>query len=84
MSEDLTEGKRYRLWDGCLLQDFAVVATGENFRKERHARVRYRIYDKFVFPVMRYGVYACTGCGRCTDVCPAGIDIRSVIRRLIG
>ena len=80
---DGSEGERVRIWDSCHLFEYAQTSA-ENFRKERHARVRYRIYDKFVFPVMRYGVYACTGCGRCTDVCPAGIDIRSVIRRLIG
>ncbi len=75
-------GERVRVWDSCHLYEYAKTSA-ENFREERHARVRYRIYDKFVFPVMRYGMYACTGCGRCTDVCPAGIDIREVLRRLI-
>ncbi len=77
-----TEGRRVRVWDACHLYEYARTSA-ENFRKERDARVRYRIYDKFVFPVMRYGAYACTGCGRCTDVCPAGINIREVLRRLI-
>ncbi len=77
-----SEGERIRVWDSCHLYEYAKTSA-ENFRKERHARVRYRIYDKFVFPVMRYGVYACTGCGRCTDVCHANINLRDVLRRLI-
>ena len=79
---DGSEGERIRVWDSCHLYEYAKTSA-ENFRKERKARVRYRIYDKFVFPVMRYGVYACTGCGRCNEVCPAGINIRDVLRRLI-
>ncbi len=79
---DGSEGQRERVWDSCHLFSYAQTSA-ENFRKERHARVRYRIYDKFVFPVMRYGVYACSGCGRCIDICPADIDIRDVVRRLI-
>ncbi len=79
---DGSSGHRVRVWDSCHLYEYARTSA-ENFRKERHARVRYRIYDKFVFPVMRYGMYACTGCGRCVDVCPAGIDIREVLRGLI-
>ena len=79
---DGNNGERIRVWDSCHLYEYALTSA-ENFRKERHARVRYRVYDKFVFPVMRYGVYACTGCGRCTDACHAGINIREVLRRLI-
>ncbi len=79
---DGSEGERIRVWDSCHLYEYARTSA-ENFRKERHARVRYRVYDKFVFPVMRYGVYACTGCGRCTDACHAGINIREVLRRLV-
>ncbi len=79
---DGSAGERIRVWDSCHLYDYAKTSA-ENFREERKARVRYRIYDKFVFPVMRYGVYACTGCGRCSEVCPAGIDIHAVVRRLI-
>ncbi len=77
-----SEGERVRVWDSCHLYEYARTSA-ENFRKERKSRVRYRIYDKFVFPVMRYGIYACTGCGRCSEVCPAGINIRDVLRRLV-
>ena len=79
---DGSSGHRVRVWDSCHLYEYAKTSA-ENFRKERHARVRYRVYDKFVFPVMRYGMYACTGCGRCYEVCPANIDLRDVLRRLV-
>ncbi len=79
---DGSMGERIRVWDSCHLFEYARTSA-ENFRRERHARVRYRVYDKFVFPVMRYGTYACTGCGRCTDACHAGINIRDILRRLV-
>ena len=79
---DGSAGERIRVWDSCHLLDFAKTCA-ENFRKDRYARVRYRIYDKFVFSVKRYNLYACVGCGRCIDSCHAGIDIRDVLRRLI-
>ena len=82
VSMDGSHGERVRVWDSCHLYEYARTSA-ENFREGRDSRVRYRIYDKFVYPVMRYGTYACTGCGRCTDVCPAGIDIKEVLRGLI-
>ena len=33
VSWDRTTGKRYRTWDGCLLENFATVAGNHNFRK---------------------------------------------------
>ena len=77
-------GERIRVWDACHLFRYGLVAGGHNFRGERLARVQYRIYDKFYYPMERYGVFACTGCGRCLEVCNADIDLREVIRTLTG
>ncbi len=38
----LTAGRRYRVWDSCQLETFAMVAGGENFRTERSSRQRHR------------------------------------------
>jgi len=73
VSEDLKYGERYRVWDGCLLQNFAVVATGENFRKERYQRYRHRFYRKGLYIKREYGEFACVGCGRCAISCLSGI-----------
>ena len=35
----LEHGERVRTWDGCLLEDFAKVASGENFRPTRPTRI---------------------------------------------
>lgn len=72
---------RFRIWDSCLLKDFAKVAGGANPRPQLWMRLRNRFEKKFDFFPQLNGVYACTGCGRCIQACPARIDIREVLRR---
>ncbi len=69
MALTLTEGERYRLWDGCLLDGFARVASGENFREHRSERIRHRIFRKGKYVYEKYGEHGCVGCGRCASVC---------------
>lgn len=76
--EDVNEvgaesGKRERRWDGCNLKDFAAVAQGENFRKERGKRYRHRFHRKGDYVYERFGDIACVGCGRCGKHCLPGI-----------
>ncbi len=66
---DLANGERSRVWDGCLLEAFAHVGSGENFREHRHERFRHRILRKTVFVPEKIGELACVGCGRCSSVC---------------
>jgi len=66
---NLKDGKRIRTLDGCLLGDFAKVATGENFRKDRAARFRHRFMRKGSYLYDKFGFIACVGCGRCTSGC---------------
>ncbi|MFC1671589.1 4Fe-4S dicluster domain-containing protein [Planctomycetota bacterium] len=69
----MKRGERYRVWDGCVLQDFAKVGTGENFRKDRLQRYRHRFYRKGMYLYDKYGHIACVGCGRCAAACLPGI-----------
>jgi len=69
----LKEGERFRHWDGCMLVDFAKVATGENFRYDKASRFRHRIYRKGKYILERYGRVGCVGCGRCAIACLAEI-----------
>ena len=73
---------RLRLWDSCMLKDFAQVAGGGNPRPKLWMRLRNRFEKKFDYFPKAAGFYACTGCGRCISACPAKIDIRRVLKRL--
>ena len=70
---NLKDGERLRQWDGCVLVDFARVATGENFRHDKASRFRHRIYRKGKYILERYGKVGCVGCGRCATACLAEI-----------
>jgi ferredoxin len=67
---DMKSGSRERAWDGCLLDGFAKVAGGHDFRKNRADRFRHRLYRKGKYvPAKIGGEIACVGCGRCIDAC---------------
>ena len=65
----LEHGERIRTWDGCLLEDFAKVASGENFRATRPTRYRHRYFKKGKYLYDRFGFVSCVGCGRCSSNC---------------
>jgi len=80
---DMKTGARVRLWDSCQYETFAVVAGGENFRESRAERQRHRYYRKFKYSYDKYDRFFCTGCGRCTRTCMAGIDLKETLKSLI-
>jgi ferredoxin len=76
------EFERIRCWDACTSENYRRVAGGHKPRAEKSERLRNRFYCKFYYFPEQYGLgatFACTGCGRCIDVCPAGVDITEVI-----
>jgi len=77
-------GSRTRSWDSCLFSLHALVAGGENFRKTRASRIKFRYYHKQRGFVAEYGRPSCVGCGRCITACPVHIDITEVINKLRG
>jgi ferredoxin len=80
---DGSDMERYRIWDSCMIKDFARVAGGGNPRARLWMRLRNRFEKKFDYFPKVSGITACTGCGRCISACPAKIDIRRVLRRLV-
>ena len=82
--EDPDSGRRTRHWDGCMLENFAVVAGGHNFRKSPAARQRHRVMRKFVYQPHRFGGTSfCVGCGRCRRQCTVDIDIFEIASELL-
>ncbi|UCB46412.1 MAG: 4Fe-4S dicluster domain-containing protein, partial [Spirochaetota bacterium] len=81
--KDKKRMERLRIWDSCMIKDFALVAAGVNPRPWLWMRLRNRFEKKFDFFPKLAGIYACTGCGRCISACPAKIDIRKVLQRLV-
>ena len=79
---DLATGRRTRAWESCQGEPFALVAGGENFRTSRGARQRHRHFRKFAYPFGKFHRFFCTGCGRCTRACMAGIRLKETLGAL--
>jgi sulfhydrogenase subunit beta (sulfur reductase) len=82
MDLSLKAGARERVWDSCQLEDFAMVAGGHSFRKERTDRQKHRFYRKFRYLMSKYGQPHCVGCGRCIRQCVAKINIVEMANEL--
>jgi sulfhydrogenase subunit beta (sulfur reductase) len=85
--EMLALGKfeRIRCWDACTGENFRRVAGGHKPRPEKGERLRNRFFCKFYYFPLQYSLgaaSACTGCGRCIEVCPVGVDITEVFMDL--
>jgi len=75
--------RRYRMWDSCQLDGFMREASGHNPMGTENLRTRRRIHHKLAADVTRWGQITCMLCGRCDDVCPTGIGIKSVCRAMV-
>jgi sulfhydrogenase subunit beta (sulfur reductase) len=79
-----SDGIRYRCWDSCMYNDFALMASGVNPRPGKSERIRNRYFHKFSSFPSRYGTgYACVGCARCLVHCPGGVEITEVIQDIV-
>lgn len=74
--------ERIRCWDACTGEAYRKIAGGHNPRQAKGQRLRNRIYCKFDYYPKQYGPMACTGCGRCVEMCPVNIDITEILRDL--
>lgn len=72
---------RRRIADSCLIPGYDRAAGGGEERVSTALRFRHRFVCKLTFQPEQTGLSGCTGCGRCIDACPAGIDMRTVLRR---
>ena len=72
---------RYRCRDTCQFCDFTLMGAGHNPRHNQVPRSRQRLMHKFKYQREQFGMTACTGCGRCVELCPVNIDVRDVLTR---
>ncbi|MDI6641338.1 MAG: 4Fe-4S dicluster domain-containing protein [Elusimicrobiota bacterium] len=78
-----SDGSKIRFLDACHYTNYARVAGGLNPRGKVYERFRNRYECKFNYRMTNFGIYGCSGCGRCISVCPGKIDIRKVVNQLV-
>lgn len=76
------KGSRMQEWDSCQFKDFTQVAGGLVFREDHENRFKHRIFHKVQYFNEKFGEYMCTGCGRCIEGCPTGIDFVEILNRM--
>ncbi len=75
--------ERSRMWDSCQLEGFMREAGGHNPLGSEALRTRRRIHHKLAADPVKWGEISCFVCGRCDAVCPTGIGIVAVSRRIV-
>ncbi len=72
--------ERVKTWDSCAYAGYARMAGGGTPMPRLLERFRHRYLHKFSYYPENFDLEACSGCGRCIQVCPGKIDMRKVIR----
>lgn len=79
-SADLITKKRR--WTSCFYAEFSET-TGEGKELDSvKKRLYFWYYHKFVRIPDEFSYFGCVSCGRCTKVCPVGINIQNNLMRL--
>ena len=79
---DTNDARRDRVRGSCFFNDFSKVAGGHKELDTVKKKIYFWYEHKFVRIPHEYKVPGCVSCGRCTKVCPVGIDIFKNITKL--
>jgi ferredoxin len=88
-SKEKNKGTRNRCSTSCFYQEFSEVAGASpeakknKFLKTTAERIFFWYEHHFVRMPDDYGVVGCVACGRCSKVCPVGIDIFEEINKIL-
>jgi ferredoxin len=83
--EDFSSQKSFtkaKIWDYCLYQSYAKMASGVSPRPLLWERYANRLLCKYQYMVKNFGIVGCTGCGRCIAGCPGKIDKRKILQEV--
>jgi len=75
--------KTKRTMGTCFNHDFSEIAGGHKFLNRASQRIYFWYYHKFVRIPLEYNLPGCVKCRHCAKVCPVGIDIRKVIKKIL-
>lgn len=76
------KGERIRSWDSCTFSGYSRMAGDIASHEKNSERISRRFFCKLYNCYNWFGVFACTGCGRCSFVCPVNLDMESFIYSL--
>jgi len=79
---DQNKIKRKRNWGNCFYPEFTEIAGGFDFTGTVKKKIQFWYEHKFVRIPKEYQVPGCVSCLRCFKVCPVGINITEVLKKL--
>jgi ferredoxin len=73
------KGDRIRSWDSCTFKGYSRMAGDTNPHEKNSDRISRRFFCKLHNGFNWFKMFGCTGCGRCSFVCPVNLDMESFI-----
>lgn len=76
------EGQRVRCLDACYYEGFTRLAGDYNPVSSRPLMMRRKFFHKLWQQIDEFEQSGCTGCGRCSEICPGNINWLESIKKI--